>query len=160
MLNAATPSATFAAARFSCLPRSSYRAARYAASSSAFRLLPATTPARKTRACVVASTLIDEEEGGDDDDGSGMVCRFFFFFWLCHVPYLFENRFRVSLGNGANRHIQPPQPTATHIDPLYPEAQRATTVPRSACSFRASGIQQDRQVFFARRSALPIGATK
>ena len=77
-LNAANPSATFAAARFNLLLRSSSRAARYAASSSAFRLLPATTPARNTRACVVARILIDEED--DDDSGcgddSGMV--------LCH----------------------------------------------------------------------------
>ena len=68
-LNAANPSATFAAARFNLLLRSSSRAARYAASSSAFRLLPATTPARNTRACVVARILIDEED--DDESGSG-----------------------------------------------------------------------------------------
>ena len=70
-LNAANPSATFAATRFNLLLRSSSRAARYAASSSAFRLLPATTPARNTRACVVARIFIDEEVDDDDDDGSG-----------------------------------------------------------------------------------------
>ena len=82
-LNAANPSATLAAARFNFLLRSSSRAARYAASSSAFRLRPATTPARNTRACVVARILIDEEEVAVDDgdaDGSGMLI-------LCQVEH-------------------------------------------------------------------------
>ena len=152
MLNAATPSATFAAAPFSCLPRSSYRAARYAASSSAFRLLPATTPARKTRACVVASTLIDEEEGGDADDGSGMVLLL----WLsCAMPYLFENiTYSGCLWGMAQT------ATATHRSSMLHSTKGLPQYHGSACSSRASGIQQDRQVFFARRSALPIGATK
>jgi len=70
-----------------------------------------------------------------------------------------SNSFRVSLGEMNGRWRKPPQPPQPLIDPtrsMYP----TKGYHRFACSFRASGIQPDRQVFFVQRSALPIGATK